>query len=320
MSWISKGIKKIGKAVSKVAGNKVVRTIFPTFSLANSSTGQKIGLGIAGGLGLSSLFGSTAGQVYDSAVGPTTSGSPMEANTINSGFLGGLANLAKGLFTGGADGSSFLGGLVNSGLGLLGSQYTADKQLQRDLQLQDQAFAKNVAMWNAQNAYNTPQAQMERYKQAGLNPNLIYGNGVSSAGNASSAPSYEAPKYKGIDLQSIMMFQQLENMNAQQQLLANQTELARIQATGASLDNEVKAVNAGYATDMADANLAIKHAEARNINASADSTEHADTSSIWTSGFWRKAVPGWLSTGKDLAVRGYKAWMNNNRYENWFKN
>jgi hypothetical protein len=29
--------------------------------------------------------------------------------------------------------------------------------------------------WNNQNAYNSPAAQMQRYKDAGLNPNLIYG-------------------------------------------------------------------------------------------------------------------------------------------------
>lgn len=30
-------------------------------------------------------------------------------------------------------------------------------------------------MWNAANAYNTPAAQMARFKAAGLNPNLVYG-------------------------------------------------------------------------------------------------------------------------------------------------
>ena len=31
-----------------------------------------------------------------------------------------------------------------------------------------------LADWNRQNAYNAPQQQMERFKEAGLNPNLIY--------------------------------------------------------------------------------------------------------------------------------------------------
>lgn len=49
----------------------------------------------------------------------------------------------------------------------------------------------NLQMWNMQNAYNTPSAQLQRYRDAGLNPNLIYGSGSASAGNATSAPKSE---------------------------------------------------------------------------------------------------------------------------------
>lgn len=46
-----------------------------------------------------------------------------------------------------------------------------------------------LADWQMQNAYNSPQAQMQRLKEAGLNPNLVYGNGVegNSASQARSA-------------------------------------------------------------------------------------------------------------------------------------
>lgn len=47
-------------------------------------------------------------------------------------------------------------------------------------------------MWHEQNEYNSPVAQMQRYRDAGLNPNLIYGSG-SSAGNASNAPTPQLP-------------------------------------------------------------------------------------------------------------------------------
>lgn len=49
-------------------------------------------------------------------------------------------------------------------------------------------YQNELAMqnWNTQNEYNTPSSQMSRYLAAGLNPNLIYGQG--SNGNASSAP------------------------------------------------------------------------------------------------------------------------------------
>lgn len=44
---------------------------------------------------------------------------------------------------------------------------------------QDKAF--QVEMWNLQNQYNTPSAQMQRYKDAGLNPNLIYSQANAAA-------------------------------------------------------------------------------------------------------------------------------------------
>lgn len=50
----------------------------------------------------------------------------------------------------------------------------------------------NMQMWKMQQEYNTPANQMKRYREAGLNPNLIYGNGTASAGNATSAPEMQA--------------------------------------------------------------------------------------------------------------------------------
>lgn len=47
----------------------------------------------------------------------------------------------------------------------------------------------------AQNAYNTPQQQMSRFQQAGLNPNLIYGQG--NPGNQSESLKY--PQQRSVD-------------------------------------------------------------------------------------------------------------------------
>lgn len=55
------------------------------------------------------------------------------------------------------------------------------------------AYNKDLESWNRQNTYNSPAAQMARYSTAGLNPNLIYGTGSASAGNATSIPHYQAP-------------------------------------------------------------------------------------------------------------------------------
>lgn len=57
----------------------------------------------------------------------------------------------------------------------------------------DMANAHELDMWNLQNQYNTPSAQMQRFKDAGLNPMLIYQQG--SPGNASSAPGTHTPNF-----------------------------------------------------------------------------------------------------------------------------
>lgn len=67
-------------------------------------------------------------------------------------------------------------------------------QRQRDWSLED---------WNRTNTYNSPVQQMQRLKDAGLNPNLVYGNGAE--GNAAGMPrasstgswSPKAPEFEG---------------------------------------------------------------------------------------------------------------------------
>lgn len=62
--------------------------------------------------------------------------------------------------------------------------------------LAEYSYDKDLEMWNRQNEYNSPKAQMERLSEAGLNPNLVYGGSTgSSAGNSESAPSYNTPPY-----------------------------------------------------------------------------------------------------------------------------
>ena len=82
--------------------------------------------------------------------------------------------------------------------------------------------------WNRQNEYNSPAAQMGRNKDAGLNPNLIYGNMTNSApiktGDVTT-PQMQAPRSQGLS-NAILMKQQLVQSNAQTQLLAQQANAA----------------------------------------------------------------------------------------------
>lgn len=97
-----------------------------------------------------------------------------------------------------------LGGLASLG-GSLASQHMASvssaeafnrqKELMR---LQNQYAVEN---WNRENAYNTPKAQKERLRAAGLNPDLMYGNGASGlvAGSIDSPSAPSAPMTPTMD-------------------------------------------------------------------------------------------------------------------------
>lgn len=94
-------------------------------------------------------------------------------------WLGSLIQGAAGLISGGIS-SSAQNSANNTNWEI--AKYNA--QAQKDLAEYQNAY--NLEMWNKENEYNTPAAQMQRYQDAGLNPNLIYGQGNS--GNASSVP------------------------------------------------------------------------------------------------------------------------------------
>jgi hypothetical protein len=55
---------------------------------------------------------------------------------------------------------------------------------------------RNVSMWKMQNEYNSPINQMKRLKEAGLNPNLMYGKGT--VGNSQTLPQYNALPPQGM--------------------------------------------------------------------------------------------------------------------------
>lgn len=86
------------------------------------------------------------------------------------------------------DWSNPFGSAVSGGMGLLGSYLN----YKYNSKLQDKQNQFNLQMWNLQNEYNSPQAQMKRYEEAGLNPALIYSQG--NPGNATSAPVQGVPE------------------------------------------------------------------------------------------------------------------------------
>lgn len=168
-------------------------------------------------------------------------------------------------------GSAFgaLGGLVSSGIGAIGSLVQGNKQnktqqriaretneanlqIARENNMANMELAKwtneqNLNFWNMQNEYNTPANQMARLEDAGLNPNLMYGQG--NTGNASSAPSsssphFDAPRMQGYNYQVpdvIGAFQQFANLVMSLTTASKQQNLLDAQAdyTNARAYNEL---------------------------------------------------------------------------------
>ena len=64
---------------------------------------------------------------------------------------------------------------------------------ERNKELAQYTFDKNLEMWKMQNKYNAPGAQMQRLQEAGLNPHLMYGKGT--VGNAQGMPQMQQTPY-----------------------------------------------------------------------------------------------------------------------------
>jgi len=142
---------------------------------------------------------------------------------------------------------SLLGGLGSSAMNNKAVKDTnkanmeiAKYQAQWQQQENEKAYQRSLNMWNLQNEYNSPTQQMARIRAAGLNPNLVYGNGVT--GNSSgSTPQYESAKFNAPTMQAyrgwnlgisdaISQFlayrtakAQVDNMEAQNGLIRQQT-------------------------------------------------------------------------------------------------
>lgn len=81
-------------------------------------------------------------------------------------------------------------------------KWLARQKYKYDTRAADTAYQRDVAMWNMQNAYNAPSAQMERLQKAGLNPNLVYGGGSVTGNTAGSPPSYTPASYPQVSAPS----------------------------------------------------------------------------------------------------------------------
>jgi len=148
--------------------------------------------------------------------------------------------------------AGFASNLINAG-----SQKRLNAQQQAwNEKMADTTNQRNIDFWNMQNEYNNPQEQMKRLQAAGLNPNLVYGNGAV-ANSATSikaeapqswnpkAPEYDlgSPARQGIDryFDTQMKQAQLKNLEAQNTVIQEEALLKQSQRINLDQSNDFAA-------------------------------------------------------------------------------
>jgi len=115
----------------------------------------------------------------------------------------------------------------------------------------------NTEFQNIQNEYNSPAAQMKRFKEAGLNPALVYGQG--SSGNqpsAQQAASQELPAWAVVLSQSVNNLQSTLMQQTQRQALEAGIKKTEAQTTTEGIKQQVLSanpnLNASYVSSLLD--------------------------------------------------------------------
>lgn len=122
-----------------------------------------------------------------------------------------------------AGAGSLVGGIANA--------FGQSSANETNIQLARENREWQEMMWNKQNEYNSPAAQIERMREAGLNPALMYSQGnVGNAGSPGSIPTPQVQPVTGLGNglagaadsigDSMIKLEQVKQMRAQSALLA----------------------------------------------------------------------------------------------------
>jgi len=135
-----------------------------------------------------------------------------------------------------AAGASIAGQAINAGT----QSATNQSQLSYSREMYDKQRADALADWNMQNQYNSPKEQMTRFKEAGLNPNLIYGQMTNSPVVRTSSPQSYNPTAPQVDL--AQPANMALNTYYDTQLKTAQIDLVKAQADATMKEALIKAV------------------------------------------------------------------------------
>lgn len=149
-------------------------------------------------------------------------------------------------------------------IGSLAGQKTAN---QTNIQLAREANQFDLQKWHMSNEYNSPIQQMNRLKQAGLNPNLVYGSGNVSGMSSSSIPKSNVATVDSITkdlnlpntLGMLSQYTQIKNTEAHTDLVRKNIEVQEQNRINAAMRPALMEIQTNKS--MLDYNQAKKLAE-----------------------------------------------------------
>lgn len=125
------------------------------------------------------------------------------------------------------------------------------------------AFNKELELRKYQAEYDSPAAMMQRFKDAGLNPNLVYGHGTAAAGSfeAPSAPNVPAVGTYQIDAASLG---NIGTQFMQARLMSEQADLTQAKTDESTVKQDL--IKAQEAVAKANPHLRPEYLDALVIN------------------------------------------------------
>jgi len=143
--------------------------------------------------------------------------------------------------------------VLGAGLSLGTELATTARQRKWQLQDYDRQKTDQREFWDITNRYNSPQEQMNRLRQAGLNPHLVYGKGADVTAQALSGPTMEnAPKVN---------FRLDPNMIANARAMGQQLQYQKAQTDNVLADTQNKVLD----QDLKNAQINQTNVQTANI-------------------------------------------------------
>lgn len=214
-------------------------------------------------------------------------------------------------------------GLITAGVSALGqgaTAYAQGKMNRKTREWNEKMYnlqrQHSLADWTMQNEYNSPQAQMQRLKMAGLNPNLVYGKGADNvAGSVRSADSKswnpQSPNLNfgesaatGLNayLNTELRQAQIDNLKTQNTAIANEAILKAAQTESTLQSTSMSKFDLGLKSELRQISLQAATENLRKLTTDIDiSLQSNDRAAAQNASSLKEAVERILTSRESRA-------------------